>query len=96
MKLGPANPSACHIIRDKNTTSVTGAFARVDARGKGIGTTLLNCALEWAQSVGYERCAVDFEPANIPGTRFWLRHFHPICYSLIRHVDEKIVQIDTK
>jgi hypothetical protein len=50
----------------------------------------LNRSLEWARSEGYERCAVDFEPMNVLAARFWLRYFSPVCYSLVRHVDERI------
>jgi GNAT superfamily N-acetyltransferase len=59
-------------------------------RNSGIGTALLKHSLDWARSAGYERCAVDFEPENISGARFWLRHFRPVCYSLVRHVDERV------
>ena len=38
---------------------------------------------------GYVRCAVDFEPENVLGARFWLRAFQPVCYSLFRQVDER-------
>jgi GNAT superfamily N-acetyltransferase len=90
MGLEPSNPEACYIIRDEKTTSITSAFTKESERNQGIATALLNHSLAWARSVGYERCAVDFEPENISGTRFWLRHFQPVCYSLIRHVDERV------
>ncbi len=90
MGLEPSNPTACYIIRDERTTSITSAFTTESERGKGIGTALLNHSLDWARTVGYQRCAVDFEPQNISAARFWLRHFQPVCYSLIRHVDERI------
>jgi GNAT superfamily N-acetyltransferase len=90
MGLAPSNPEACYIIRDEKTTSITSAFTRESERNKGIATALLNHSLDWARSVGYDRCAVDFEPQNIPAARFWLRHFQPVCYSLIRHVDERV------
>ena len=90
MGLEPASPDACYIIRDEKTTSITSAFTTESERNKGIGTALLNHSLDWARSVGYERCAVDFEPQNISATRFWLRHFQPVCYSLIRRVDERV------
>ena len=86
----PANPSAAYVIQDEKTVSIRGAFTRPSHRGKGIGTALLGRAIDWARSAGYERCAVDFEPQNIPGTRFWLRHFRPVCHSMVRHVDEAI------
>ena len=88
MKQGPANVDACTIIHDEKTTSIVGAFTTESVRGGGIATALLNRSLEWARSDGYERCAVDFEPMNPLATRFWLRHFQPVCYTLIRHVDE--------
>ena len=90
MGLEPSNPRACYVIRDEKTISITSAFTKERERNRGIGTALLNRSLDWARSAGHERCAVDFEPQNIPGARFWLRHFQPICYSLIRHVDERV------
>ena len=87
LELGPANRDASTIILDDTTTSIVGAFTEEAVRGRGIGTTLLNRGLEWAKAKGYERCAVDFEPMNHLAARFWLRHFQPVCYSLVRHVD---------
>jgi GNAT superfamily N-acetyltransferase len=89
--LGPASDSACTVIRDDGTASIVNAFTREEVRGGGIGTALLDRALAWARSEGYERCAVDFEAMNIPASRFWLRHFRPVCHSLARHVNENIL-----
>lgn len=96
MGLGPANPEACAIIQDEGTVSVMAAFTREQARGRGVATTLLNRALEWARLEGRERCAVDFEPMNVPAARFWMRPvgsrplFEPVCYSLMRWIDERV------
>ena len=90
MGLGPANPDACAIIRDEKTASVISAFTQENARGEGIATALLNRSLDWARSEGYELCAVDFEPMNILAASFWLRHFQPVCYALVRHVDDRV------
>jgi GNAT superfamily N-acetyltransferase len=90
MRQGPASDDASTIIYDEKTTSITGAFTRERTRGEGIGTALLNRSLAWARAKGYERCAVDFEPMNPLATRFWLRHFQPVCYAVIRHVDERV------
>lgn len=89
MRQGPASENASTIIYDEKTTSITGAFTQERARGGGIATALLNRSLAWARAKGYERCAVDFEPMNPLATRFWLRHFQPVCYAVIRHVDER-------
>jgi len=57
-----------------------------------MATELLDRALIWARSQGHERCAVSFEPMNITASRFWLKHFQPICFSMQRILDEAAVQ----
>lgn len=92
IRIGPARDDVCTIICDEKTTSIYGAFTKEAMRGKDIGTTLLERAIESARSRGDERCAVDFEPMNLLGTRFWLRHdFRPVCFSLLRYVDERVL-----
>ncbi len=81
---------ACYVIRDPATFSLTGAYTAESLRGRGVASRLLGVAVEWARANGYARCTVDFESANTVGREFWLRHFEPIAYSLIRRVDERI------
>ena len=90
MALEPGNQRACLVIQDEKTISITSAFTSEAARGAGIATALLNRSLEWARTEGYERCAVDFEPMNSLAARFWPKYFRPVCYSLMRKVDERI------
>jgi GNAT superfamily N-acetyltransferase len=90
MVQGPANPDACDSIQDKGTSSIVGAFTVQRERGRGVGTALLGRALAWARGEGYARCAVDFEPMNVLAARFWMRHFAPVCWTLIRQVDPRI------
>jgi len=92
MVQGPANPRASTLIDDSGTTSITGAYTREVARSTGIATALLNQVLTWAHGEVYERCAVDWEPMNVLGTRFWTRHFQPVSYAMVRHVDERFCQ----
>ncbi len=90
IKLQKWSPDACAVTQDARSVSITGAFTRERYRGSGVGTALLNQALAWARSRGLARCAVDFEPHNPLATAFWLRHFRPVCYSVVRHVDRRI------
>ena len=79
-------------IFDKTTVTITGAFTKEDMRCHGIGTALLNHSLVWARSTGYEHCAVEFESANTIGSSFWQgKGFKPVCYSLARRIDERVV-----
>jgi GNAT superfamily N-acetyltransferase len=90
IEIGPASQDACTVIRDEKTCSITGAYTRPGARNSGVAAALLNRCLSWAQSQGYQRCAVDFEPMNFLARRFWLKYFQPVSYTLIRQVDERI------
>jgi len=90
MVQGPANPRASEMISDTGTTSIVGAYTRRSARGRGIAAALLDQVLSWGRGEGYERCAVDWEPMNVLASRFWTRHFQPVSYALVRHVDERL------
>lgn len=90
LALEPGYQGGCQVTQDEKTISITGAYTREGTRGNGVATALLNGSLEWARAEGYERCAVDFEPMNSLAARFWPKYFQPVCYSLMRKVDERI------
>ncbi len=90
MRIGPASQGACGIIVDEGTASITGAYALPDVRRRGVATVLLQGCLAWAAARGYVRCAVDWESANREANRFWRRHFVPVCYALMRVVDDAL------
>ena len=91
MRLGPADDDVCTIIQDEKTTSIYAAFTREKLRGSGIATSLLDHVLKSAQAASYQRCAVSFEPMNLLGTRFWLKYFQPVCFSVVRYIDERLI-----
>lgn len=80
----------CRIAQDEGTISVISAYTDPQTRSHGIATALLNQGLAWAKEVGYARCAVDFEPMNIPAARFWNKRFETVCYSVLRTIDDRI------
>jgi GNAT superfamily N-acetyltransferase len=77
------------VVKDPGTISVSGAYVAPFWRGRGIGTALLARLTAWATASGFARCSVDFESQNRVARRFWLRHFAPVCYSVLRRVDER-------
>jgi GNAT superfamily N-acetyltransferase len=91
MSLGPADDDVCTIIIDEKTTSIYAAFTKEKARRGGIASALLAHALDSARLSGYQRCAVSFEPMNPLGTRFWLEYFKPVCFSMLRIVDDRLI-----
>lgn len=90
MGLEGGHSEGCEIVQDEKTVSISSAFTKEDARGRGVATALLNRCLAWGQSEGYERCAVDFEAMNRLAARYWMKWFEPVCYSLMRCIDERV------
>ena len=88
MEIG--HEGGCEVLQDEETASIEPAFTKEGKRGHGIGAALLNQALQQAEAEGYARCAVDFESMNTLAARFWTRWFEPVCYSLLRVVDERV------
>jgi len=56
----------------------------------GIATLLLNEIFKRAKKDDMTICCVDFESQNSEGRRFWLKYFSPICYTMMRKVDDRI------
>jgi GNAT superfamily N-acetyltransferase len=82
---------ASTVVRDEGTVACTGAYVLPTARNRGTGALLLEALVGWTREHGHARVSLDFEAANIYGSRFWLSHFTPVCYSLIRHVNDHIL-----
>jgi GNAT superfamily N-acetyltransferase len=86
----PSNFTALALAADAGSTFITSAYTTPAERSGGIAAALLDCLLADARDEGLVRCATDFESANLPGARFWLRHFQPTAYAVVRYVDERI------
>lgn len=91
LRLEPANHTASAIAADALSTFITGAYTVPAARKGGLAAALLAHAVDDARARGRVRIVTDFESANIPAAAFWMRHFHPIAFSVVRYVDERAV-----
>ena len=91
MGLDPGHPDGCDILKDPGTATIEIVYIRPEFRRHGVGRALLDHFLRYAQSNGYLRCAVEYESANLAAARFWQRWFDPVCCSLIRRVDDRII-----
>jgi len=78
------------LLQQTNTAQIKSAFARQEIRRGGIGTALLQCAVQWSQDHGYDRIFVEHETANISGGGFWGKHFTPYVYFSMRYIDSTI------
>lgn len=81
----PMPTPACS-CRIPGTLNIMHAYTEPAWRGHGIAAALRAQAISAGRAQGYVRCAVDFESPNITAARFWIRHFRPVCYSVIRVV----------
>lgn len=91
MQIEKSTEGTSHIVADPNSIAITGAFTKPKYRGFGVGKVLLNEAMKWAKENDVAFCSVDFETFNIHGSRFWLKHFKPVCYSFVRVIDDRIL-----
>ncbi|MFC1716093.1 GNAT family N-acetyltransferase [Candidatus Poribacteria bacterium] len=78
------------LLADEENGRITGAYAKEEYRGKGIGKALLRKVVEWACENGCSRLYVEGESANIYGGNFWIKHFIPVVFSVRRCIDERI------
>lgn len=85
---------ASNVVRVESNAAITGLFALPQSRGKGIGSALLQAAMEELDRQGYQTCSVDFESINPDASNFWLRYFKPFCYSLIRVPEYSLIPHD--
>jgi GNAT superfamily N-acetyltransferase len=69
-----------------------GAYIVPGHRGSGLGKALLAECVGWCRRSGIPRIHVDFESANVPARRFWLRHFAETARSVRRSVYRDIVR----
>lgn len=58
----------------------------------GMFAKLLSFLMDTLASEGYIRCGVDFESFNPTASGFWLKHFTPYTYSVVRRIDERILK----
>jgi GNAT superfamily N-acetyltransferase len=78
------------VDRDHDVYLYEGVVAH-DARGGGIGATLLKHSLEWAVRNGFASCTLHFAPANPSGAPFWLSHgFVPVEHTMERTIDSRV------
>ena len=64
------------------------AYCLPEYRGKGISQVLLDFIISELKGEGYKRLGVDFESFNPNAYGFWLKHFTPYTYSVVRRIDE--------
>ncbi|MBR6029268.1 MAG: GNAT family N-acetyltransferase [Clostridia bacterium] len=71
---------------------IMGAYCLPEHRGRGVYQKLLDFAVSTLKAEGYTRLGVDFESVNPSGSGFWLKHFHAYTNSVVRRIDERILQ----
>jgi GNAT superfamily N-acetyltransferase len=71
---------------------ITGAYCKPQHRGRGVYKNLLNYVISTLKTEGYTRLGVDFESINPSGSGFWLKSFNAYTTSVVRRIDEWIIQ----
>lgn len=79
---------------DVGMLNICGAYMLPEYRNQGIFTKLLSFLMDTLAAEGCTRCGVDFESFNPTASGFWLKHFTPYTYSVVRRIDERILKND--
>lgn len=77
---------------DDETINICGAYVSLEYRGTGLYKSLISFMFDKLRKEKYKRCGVDFESINPTADRFWLKYFTPYTYSLVRRIDERMMQ----
>ncbi len=86
-------PSAETFVSEhQDVMNITGAYVIDSERKSGIGALLLGTIQQWLLQNGYPLCGVDFESINTTGSLFWTKYFTPYTYSMVRRIDERILE----
>ena len=79
--------------QDKGMMNVCGAYMKPEFRGNGVYTSLLSHLIDVLKGEGYVSLGVDYETINATASAFWGKYFTPYTYSLVRRIDERILDI---
>lgn len=72
---------------------VKGAYCLPEHRGKGLNQKLLSMLMQKLKTKGYTRLGVDFESLNPTAYGFWLKYFDAYTHSVVRRIDERILEV---
>ncbi|MCL1829898.1 MAG: GNAT family N-acetyltransferase [Oscillospiraceae bacterium] len=73
--------------------NICGGYLIPQLRGRGMFDLLLEYCENQLYKEGYEYLGVDFESLNPAAYGFWLKHFKPYTYSLVRRIDESTIKL---
>jgi GNAT superfamily N-acetyltransferase len=85
-----AREGETYISGHRDMRNIKDTYVLEEERGRGVGALLLGAAERHLLAEGLPLCGVDFESLNPSATAFWLRHFAPYTFSVVRRVDERI------
>ncbi|MFA6948036.1 MAG: GNAT family N-acetyltransferase [Eubacteriales bacterium] len=89
-----AKTGETYICDLQNYLHICGAYCLPQYRGKGIVQNLLNYTISTLETEGYTMLGVDFESFNPTAYGFWTKYFIPYTHSIVRRIDERI--LDTR
>ena len=78
-------------IQDRQ--NICGAYCLPEYRRSGIYQSLLNHVIHMLKSESYKLLGVDFESFNPTARGFWLKYFDAYTHSVVRRIDEKILEV---
>lgn len=72
---------------------INGAYCLQTHRRQGVFSNLLNHAIAILSNEGYTYLGVDYESINPSADQFWKKYFTPYTHSVVRRIDDKILNL---
>ncbi|MGM0421319.1 MAG: GNAT family N-acetyltransferase [Bacillota bacterium] len=82
------------ISQHPQVMNITGAYVTEKFRDDNVASSLLAAVEEWLEQHEYRLLGVDYESLNILASNFWGKYFNPYTYSVVRRIDERILNFD--
>lgn len=73
---------------------ICGAYCLPEYRGKAVAQNLLNYVITSLRNDGYTMLGVDFKSINPTACGFWTKYFTPYTHSVVRRIDEHILDAE--
>lgn len=75
-----------YAVHDPSTLAINGMYVDAESRREGVGMSLLQALVQYADSTGKQMVSVDFETTNLEAYGFWTRWFTPVSWCVERRV----------
>lgn len=77
-------------VKDENNLGIGSTHVKEKFQNMGVGKFMIKNIFDYAKENNYKKLSVDFESFNVQARKFWLKYFEPVCFSMMRRIDDRV------